>query len=269
MNRKTLLTTIVFLSLFAACKKNNDSPAPAGGGGSNTDTTHNGSGGGPSGPTYLKLKMYVEETHSSGINRVDTFYVNYDDQGRLTGLVGTTLKFVYTYNGNISLTQDILQNGNLNIHAAYFLKGSMIDSTWQYNNTHDTSIDKYTYTNGLMTADMYYHFTTARGSWLWTRTDYAYDDSSNMTKIVETDSIGRVNSTILYTYTNKPLLARTTPASFPMVSRNLPATAKYLDNLGNVDANITYTYEFDSSGRMTKQTATDVSGLVAVKDYYY
>ena len=184
-------------------------------------------------------------------------------------MIGTQLKWLYNYGGKNSYTLDLYSHGALDIHEDNFLKGSLVDSAFQYNNTQDSSTDKYVYDGDRLLSDTYYHYTAAGGAVLFLTYVYTYDDKGNMLTGKELDENGKPNYTNSYTYTDKPMQGRITPIYEPLASKFLPATAKNVDNLGRMVASITFTYEFDSKGRITKATATDVSGYAASKYYGY
>ena len=83
--------------------------------------------------------------------------------------------------------------------------------------------------------------------------------------------IGPIISTFIYfyTYTDKLLQVTTNPIYYPLPSKNLPATLTVTDGAGNAIGTVTYTYVFDSSGRVTKETDTEDNGDYVVKIYGY
>jgi hypothetical protein len=252
MNEKRLLAFGAALCLLAAsCKKNSDVSS------------------GNNGNSLNKVKMYIEETHVPTYNQIDTFYLSYDNNGRLTSMTGPTLKFVYAYTGSTSFTLDLFENGAQSIHELAYVKGSYIDSTFQYNSTHDTTTQKYLYNGNLLLSETDYDYTVAGGSVPYRRETYTYDNNGNMIKDVEDDGTGRINNTSTYTYTNKPLQFTINPTFYPFMSKMLPATKKVVDNLGTVNGIVTYEYVFDSAGRVTKETDTEDNGDYVIKSYAY
>jgi hypothetical protein len=78
-----------------------------------------------------------------------------------------------------------------------------------------------------------------------------------------------ITLTITFTYTTYPLNVRINPTYFPAGSKYLPATQKLTDGFGNSLGTITYSYVFDSSGRLSKETDSADNGDLVVKTYIY
>lgn len=247
MNPKIFLTVTIAACLLAACKKN----------------TSNG----PTGATN-KLKLYVEDARATPYNSIDTFNITYDISDRMTSMRSSKLNFVYTYSGNTGFGLDLFEQGVLSIHENGFIKGSFVDSTFQYNNTHDTTTQKFVYNGSQLTSQITYDYSHS-GSTVSQRETYTYDGNGDLSKTVETDGGGHVNTITTYTYTDKPLQFSVSPSYYPLQSKHLPATQKQTDGLGNTIANVTYTYVFDDKGRVIKETNALSSGVFVVKSYIY
>ena len=245
MRSKTLLTVAIAICSLASCKKN---------GASN-----------PSGNSN-KLKMYIEDARATPFNSIDTFYLTYDNDDRLTSLASAKLKFTYAYNANTSFTLDLFESGLLSIHEIAYIKGgTTIDSTFQFNNTHDSTTEKYFYNGSLLASKITYTYHRL-GSQVDSREVYTYDNNGNLTKTVQFGGAGNITT---YTYTDKPLQFTTNPSYYPVQSKNLPATQKQTDGAGNPIATVTYSYEFDSAGRVIKETDSLGNGIFVVKLYTY
>jgi hypothetical protein len=91
----------------------------------------------------------------------------------------------------------------------------------------------------------------------------------NVIKDIQSDGQGNVNTISTYTYTNKPLSVTISPIYYAPGSKYLPATQQQTDGTGNPTASVTYSYEFDSSGRLTKETDLINNADVATKTYIY
>jgi hypothetical protein len=247
MLTKYLLVAIIALCLFSACKKN-----------SGTDSSGNS----------LKLKMYIEDATTSGGHQVDTFTVSYDGNNRITSLASPPLTFNYAYSSK-SFTLDLYNYNTLSIHEiAYINSSSLVDSTFQYDNTNDTTTEGYTYTGGQLTRMMTYNYSYA-GNTIYSEDDYTYDNNGNGIKDVNSDGFGNINTIYSFTYTTYTLKLRLDPTYFPAPSKYLAATQKLTDGVGNSLGTITYTYVFDSSGRLSKETDTADNGDIVVKTYIY
>lgn len=244
---KHLTFFVAALCLLASCKKN-DGTNPAG--------------------NSNKLKMYIEDARTNGTHLVDTFTVNYDNDDRLTSLVSPALKFVYTYSSK-SYTLDLYESGQLSIHEIAYIGGnSYIDSTFQFNNTNDTTTEGYTYNGSQLEKVLTYSYSSF-GTTVDMRDDYTYDNNGNLLKDVQSDGQGNVNIAYSFTYTTNPVNVTINPTYYPLQSKFLPATQKLTDGSGNALGTITYTYVFDSSGRLTKETDSADNGDVSTKTYVY
>jgi YD repeat-containing protein len=216
-----------------------------------------------------KLKLYIEDASQTPLGIIDTFTVSYDADSRITALTSLSEKFVYTYS-NSSFTLDLYQNNALSIHEILFLNNqSYIDSTFQYDNTSDSTTEKYNY-NGKLLSRLTSYIYSSSGSQIDTQDDYVYDNNGNLTTDTQTDGFGDVNTISTFTYTGKILNFSIQPFYFPVKSENLPATQVQTDGVGDTLASVTYAYTFDSQGRVIAETDTDsVSGYTLVKRYVY
>lgn len=247
MLTKYLLVAIIAISLFDSCKKNNG-------------TTSSGASD--------KLKMYIEDATTSGLHQVDSFTVSYDGDNRITSVASPALTFNYAYSSK-SFTLDQLDYGQLSIHEIFYINSSSyVDSTFQFDNTSDTTTEGYTYNGGLLTRLMTYNYSSS-GSTIYSEDDYTYDNNGNGVKDVNSDGYGNINMVYTFTYTTYPLEVRVVPAYIPAGSKYLPATLSLTDGSGNSLGTVTYSYVFDNSGRLTKETDAVDNGDVVVKTYIY
>src|ERR1700688_1238386 len=96
-------------------------------------------------------KTYTEDVRSSIIgNSLTTYDLTYDANGRLTALAAIpsppSINFVYAYPATNTVTMDLYEGGILNIHEIMWLNSSSyLDTTFQYDNTGDTTTEKYIY----------------------------------------------------------------------------------------------------------------------------
>jgi len=88
-------------------------------------------------------------------------------------------------------------------------------------------------------------------------------------KDIESDGYGTINQVTTYTYTTYPLNLPVNPTYQPLQPKYLPATETITDGSGSHLGTITYTYSFDGSGRLIKETDTADTGDIAVKIYVY
>ncbi|HLI92223.1 MAG TPA: hypothetical protein VKU83_01375 [Puia sp.] len=247
MFTKYLLLAFIAVCLLDSCKKNN---------GANSSGTPD------------KLKMYIEDATTSGLHQVDSFTVSYDGDNRITSLASPALTFTYAY-ASKSFTLDLYNFSQLSIHEVAYVNGSSyVDSTFQFNDTNDTTTEGYTYSGGLFTRLTTYNYSSA-GSSVYSIDDYSYDNNGNAVKDVNSDGSGSINMIFNFTYTTYPLKVRTSPTYLPVASKYLPATQTITDGSGHPLGTITYSYVFDGSGRLTKETDSADNGDVFVKTYLY
>ncbi len=139
-----------------------------------------------------KIKSYNEKLTSSSENYSLTFNIGYDSKDRFNSMVSTSNsgdKFLYSYPSSSKYTLDLYNSGVLSIHVDFFLNNSSyIDSTFQFNDTQDTTTEKYLYnsSNQLVKVKEYI-YSKLTGSNLDMTTDYTYDSNNNLIKTVDTD----------------------------------------------------------------------------------
>ena len=178
--KKTLLAATFFaFLLFAACKKDNDTPSTS---------------------SASLPKTYTEDIRSTGFNSLTTYNLTYDGDNRITSMTAipepAIVKFVYNYSSNNLLTMDLYNSNALSIHEILWLNSSgTLDSTFQYNDTNDSSTEKYIYNSGKQILQIRNYNYSSGGSELDHTTDYIYDNLGNA--ITESTSNG---SSTNYTY---------------------------------------------------------------------
>jgi YD repeat-containing protein len=247
MKNTVFLSVIITICFLYSCKKDNNNPN------SNSSSLP---------------KTYTEDIRSSVIgNSVTTYNLNYDANNRLTSMSSMpappVLNFIYKY-ADKSLTLDMYEQNELSIHEIFWLNAaSLIDSTFQYNNTDDSSSEKYFYNGNMqLIQQKNYDFYTS-GSILNKTTNYTYDNSGNV--ITATDDQGNATTYIYYT---------DLPNTFSMGQTYLPNTANLVKSTtltsGSYTETATHFYSFDSSKRLIKDSATtSVSDFIAIKSYTY
>jgi hypothetical protein len=243
------ITTLViagFLILsIVSCKKENNN-------------SNNSSSGQP--------KVYIEESRSSPVygNIKAVYNLTYDGDGRILSLISTSpaLKFVYQYNSNNTFTMDLYTNNTLDIHELLFIgPSSFVDSTFQYNNTNDTSAEKYFYNSAKQIQEKReYDYSSVFGSTLTNNEFYTYDNDGNA--ISQTDN----NGTYTFTYTNLPNKITLGSVYFP-TTKYLPDTQTYTS--GSTTISATHRYSFDNSQRLIADSAFESIGDTVIKSYTY
>lgn len=252
---KILLPVLTVLFFLTACNKNIDFPP-----GSNSDSTDTSK-------TSLGLpKTYTEEISSSAYgNSKTTYNLSYDASGRLVLLAQAndpTTKMVYKYDATM-YTLDIYGGGEQSLHEEFYLNSSsLVDSTFQWNVTEDTTTEKYAYNaQKQMTSVKEFTFTTATGSQLDDTHTYAYDNLGNQTS--DTDD----NSTQSFTwYNNYDYQFTIGGAYFPQplhLIKGLTVTS------GGDTQTAAYVYVFDDQGRISSEQDAYSNGDQVVKTYTY
>lgn len=216
------------------------------------------------GTTSSRVKTYTEDITAAGGHTSTTFNLTYDANGRLTSMISASNagdKFIYQYSGN-TITLDIFNLNVATLHGLFFLNSnSFIDSTFQYNNTKDTSTEKYIYnSNKQLITLLQYDYTTAGGAVLWETTNYTYDANGNLLKqINSSDDISYEYSTILNNFS--------LGTDFLPAQKFLPSKTTYVS--GGATVVLTHTYTFDSNNRLIMEKIVASTGEIVLKKYTY
>ena len=246
LKNPSLLATLIVLSLFSACKKDNDSPAT----------------------TVSLPKTYTEDVRSSAYNAKATFNLVYDGNNRLISMTAipepAIVKFIYNYTSANTLSLDLYNSNALSIHENFWLNSaSRLDSTFQYNDEGDSTTEKYIYnSSGQLVKEKNSTYNSLGTNEDYT-IDYTYDNGGNLTQ--EHNSRG---SSVTYTYyTDLPYTLN--------IGLNFQPQPKYFIKTATSSASgspqtATHFYSFDSSNRLIKDSAS-VTGVdaIAIKTYTY
>ena len=251
MKRITLIATVAAVIVaLSSCQKETASNTPL--------------------PTQsIKIKTYTEDVRSSFWgNFVTTYNLSYDGNDRLVSLIDASNpgnKFVWAYPSSSKYTHDIFNDNDLEIHVDFFLNSkSLVDSSFQYNSTADSSTEKYLYNSANQLIKYYeYDYSKATGSSLWNTTTYTYDGAGNMVKAQDDQNI--------YTYeyyTDKVYVTpQTIPVLVPMEKANLLKKVTVTDGFDVETA--TYTYTFDNKDRISTRRYDISNGDVVIETYTY
>jgi YD repeat-containing protein len=246
LKNPTLLAVFIAIFIFQACKKNNDTPA--------NSTSY--------------PKTYTEDVRITGYNSLTTYNLSHDGNGRLTSMTAipepAIVKFIYNYTSANTLTMDLYNSNVLSIREFLWLNTfSMLDSTYQYNDTNDSSTEKYIYNSDkqlVQVKNYNYYFS---GAVLNNTTDYTYDNSGN--PVLESNSQGTSTSYTYYT---------DLPNTFSLGKEFFPAPKYFIktasSSSGGTPVTATHYYSFDGSNRLVKDSAvtTGVDAIV-IKSYTY
>jgi YD repeat-containing protein len=242
----SFIIAALFIFIFPSCKKEKQAAI----------TTHSD-----------RVKTYTETLTSSSATTSETYNFEYDSQDRITAIISASSpdkKFVFNYNPDSSFTMDAFSGGTLYLHEIFYFKNSLLDSTYQYDNTLDTIAEKYKYnsSNLLSVLDEYaYYYSLPVLSRI---TVYTYDDKGNLIKTANTNNK-------VETYDYYPDLVYTMPVISPKTKprkTNLVKTYTLHEN-GFLIGSTTSTYTFDDNNRITTITETATNGSVGVKTFTY
>lgn len=212
-------------------------------------------------------KTYTEDVTAPYLGHiVGTYNLAYDGNGRLISMISTSAagnKFIYQYNSDNTFTLDLYDSGQLSIHSIYWVnQAGFVDSNFQYNNTQDTSIEKYIYngSNQLIQVKSF-DYSTASGAVLNSSDQYTFDTNGNMITDVGTNATTHVEY-----YSDLPFTQPLGETYFPH-GKNLPKTETV--NSGGTITTATHTYTFDGSNRLTTEKVVTDNGVIAIKTYTY
>lgn len=227
----------------------------------NKDNQHSNSGS--SLPKTLR-----EDVRSGGSIQIATYNLSYDANGRITTLASipepSLLKFIYQYPSTAMNTLDQYSSGELVIHENLWLNASsFLDSTYQYNDTNDTTTEKYVYNGVGQLVELKSYIYSHTGAVPDVTTDYTYDANGNVIK--STDDQGEI---ITYTYYTDLINNLSMGKAFLPQSKNFIKTSTF-ENGGSPELT-THFYTFDGSNRLVKDSSsTPDLDLTAVKSYTY
>jgi hypothetical protein len=248
-NTPANLALIILILLIVSCQKGTNDELPAA-----TD----------------RVKTYTEQITSSGLgNSVTTYNLNYDANNRITSMVSATNpgdKIVYTYPSDNTVISELYIGNVLGIHHETYNKDNHLDSTFQYNDSGDSSTERHIFNaSGDWIKTYEYEYSTITGAMLTNTTTYTYDANGNQTKAEDTDT----NVETFEYYTDKvyiqPLIG---PALIPNIKRNLMKSHRLTSNGYEVGVG-NFTYAFDNNDRISTITETTNDGSVVVKTFTY
>ncbi len=255
-NIKYFFFSVVTLMLFGACQKEVSDAGFINSNNNNNSTTD------------FKVRKYREDfTSVSAGNFSQTFNLTYDASNRLISLVDSadpTTKQEFTYNSNNTYSMELFNMGTLIIHEDFFLNSiPLVDSTSQYNNTGDTTLEKNIFdAANHLTQVRDYDYTSAGGPQLNSTTDFSYDANGNVTQ--ETD-ISAASQTAYEYYPD----LNTIDVGKPYEPKNKNLTKKAIINDGSVTITVLYTYTHDNLNRVATETQQYDNGDTVVKTYSY
>lgn len=242
MKNVTTLFALIFIFTFFSCKK---------------DTN-------PETPFSAKVKTYTEDITSANGHQSITFNLVYDGQNRLTSMTSAASPddyFKYHYSTG-SFAMDLHNSDGSFIHEDFFLNNNqLIDSSIQYNETHDTTTEKYRYNPNKQLVSLITYDYSSAGSDIYNIENYQYDNNGNVAKMTDYFSV------ISYEYYPDLLNNLTVGTPYSQMTKNLVKTTVINDG-GDVET-ANHVYAFDDNKRISTETITATNGDVVVKSYTY
>jgi hypothetical protein len=247
-----LSSIAVLIILFSSCQKDPDIP--------------------PNTPSY-KVKSYTEDVSSTFTgHNVTTYNIAYDASDRIISVVSATSagdKFLFAYPSGSHYTLDLYSTNQVTLHEDFFLlNNSFLDSTFQYNDTEDSSTEKYFYNAGNQVIKMQeYTYSTLSGAVLSNTISYSYNNEGDLMISTGTDK-----NTDTYEYYAD--LSYAPPITFGAINSN--TTKKFhlvkkhvLTSNGSLVGSADFTYTFDSNNRISTENAVASDGSIVLKTYTY
>lgn len=250
-NRLTLSLPFFAVLLFSSCKKN--------------DVNENGNSN--------RVKTYIEDASATPYRKIDTFNLSYDGQGRIISMTAQSSggSFTYQYNpGNIVMD---IKNGSYLIirQYTYLNSNQLVDSSFQFNDTNDSTAEKYLYdATGTITSRREYSGT---GMPFSSTTFHQYDAAGNLVMDIDTDAAGDTVARKRYDHStalNTNYFQSNLQPYLPRLHKNLVSRETNLSPDGTIEYSYAdHTYSFDDQNRVVTETVTDSYGNVVVKKYTY
>jgi hypothetical protein len=220
-----------------------------------------------------KVKTYTEDITSNYLgNSYTTYDLSYDATDRLVSIISRTNsgdKSLYTFPSNNLFKMDLYNSGNLAIHEDFFLNGNLfVDSTFQYNDTQDSSTEKYVYNaNNQLITIKEYNYSRITGSELVNVTTNTYDGNGDLTESSDLNSNVDTYEYYLDLIYATPIVPGPVNINSTkkghLVKKHTIKSNNFL--IGSAD----YTYTFDSSNRISTEKAVGTDGSVIIKTYTY
>lgn len=211
-----------------------------------------------------KVKTYTEDVTAGGNHVTATFNIAYDGDNKIISMTSAASagdRFEYHYAGG-RYSRDLYNSNKLSIHEDFFLNSiPSVDSTFQYNDTGDSTTEKYIYNAAkqLITVKQY-DYSLATGADLSDTQHFTYDSRGNVIKLTDDYTVT--------TYEYYPNLLNNLAFGLPYSpnSKDLVKTTTYFDGS---TVTINHVYTFDAANRISTETATSDDGDVATKTYTY
>lgn len=248
---KTLSAAFIAIVIFSSCQKEYSVDTRITGNDSSSEL----------------VKTYTEDiTSTTEGHVVTTFNLSYDSDGRVTNIVSASSagdKFVYKYDSDNTYSMDIYSSNTLSIHENFFINSiGLVDSTVQYNDTQDTTTEKYLYNASKQLVKLTeYNYSSATGAVPLNITDYEYDNSGNISR--ETDQTMEISYEYYPDLLNNLMLGQV----YFFRNKNLPKVTTVKES-GTTET-LNHNYTFDSKNRLSTERVEASNGDVVIRTYTY
>lgn len=223
--------------------------------------------------TSNKVKTYTEDVTSNYLgNSYTTYDLSYDASDRLISIISKTNsgdKSLFHFPSNSLFTIDLYNSGSLSIHEDFFLNSNLfIDSTFQYNDTKDSSTEKYFYnTSNQLVTMKEYTYSKLKGAELDNITTNIYNGNGDL--IESSDLNTNIDTYEYYLDLSYPMPIVSGPVNAISVKKNHLVKKHTLTSNNYLVGSVDYTYTFDSKNRISTEKATASDGSVIIKTYTY
>ncbi|MEO6722625.1 MAG: hypothetical protein ABIN67_19805 [Ferruginibacter sp.] len=221
-----------------------------------------------------KVISYTEDVTSvsGGYHSVTTYNISYDANNRVVSIVSATNngdKFLLAYPAANKYTLDLYNMNTLSIHEDFFLTSdSFLDSAFQYNDTQDSSTEKYFYNSNKQLIKMNeYDYSIVSGSILNNSTSYVYNNEGDL--ITTTDSFKNIDTYEYFSNLSYALPVIIGPPNSTANKKSHLVKKHTLTSNGSFVGSADFTYTFDSSDRISTEKALINDGSIVIKTYQY
>ncbi len=220
-----------------------------------------------------KVKTYSEDLTSSYLGHIAFNYdISYDADNKIISAISTSApgtRLLLNYPSASKYTTDFYENNILKLYKDFYLNSnSFVDSTFQYNNTKDSSTEKYFYNNNNQVIKIKkYNYSKITGSELSNTITNIYNMDGDLVSSTGTDKK-------IETYEYYTDLSYSAPLVFgppnSSSAKKIHLIKKHtVSSNGSFVTSSNHTYTFDSNNRITTETQTFTDGSSLVKTYSY
>ena len=224
------------------------------------------------GTTPAKVKSYSEEIISDYLgNSIKNYDVSYDASGRVISIIlapsGDT-KITFLYPSANEYTVDIYHKIGTTIHENYYLNSnSFVDSTFQYNETQDSTTEKVVYNSDNQIIKVYeYRYSKITGSVLKQTAIFTYNTDGDLISYARDKDVTTYEYYTDLSYATPVIIGA--PNANSTKKKHLIKKNTYTSN-GYVAGASDFTYTFDGKNRISTEKQLFSNGAIFIKTYIY